>query len=1092
MRSASDVRDSLIQFLRRDLVGPAHGDDELMEERPSLRYSAGVLFPRASARDESTEASGIGTDPTAPERVDAPAEPQPETSEVGDEPTDAIVDTEADDIITLANTFKPAAMGLSYSCMTAATLRVVAEAAIYVTQPDEIGRPRWKRQVLELAPQELTLNQSMSRWQRFDHTCADGLRVRTIARRRDDGTFLCTTSVFNDTQEGASGAKEFFQVGLRVTTANGQSSFGEYRQETTGARDDEELSLAMLYRKRRVFAAGHGCAAEWGPVVDGRVKEVRTVVVPSVKVPPIVPADSDALWANMAHLTGESSSDEEILKALNSLPSDYERWIDEREDEVAALPDVFRDAGRRHMKACRTALARIHKGIELLDRDNHAMRAFKLMNAAMLRQQEHVRRRRKLGDAWVALPFRYTSSTGPRRAGYWRTFQIAFIMMTISGLVPDAAREERELVDLIWFPTGGGKTEAYLGVAAFAMFRRRLEAPHNAGCTILMRYTLRLLTSQQFQRAASLVCACELLRRKDVGALGAEPFSIGLWVGGSLTPNTDVDAIKSLNKMAKHGHEGNENPFQLLACPWCGTELNNPDQLGYVNGGNKLVFRCPANVSRHGDEACPFSNAAAPLPVAVVDEAIYKRPPTLLIGTVDKFAMLAWRPEASALFGTGTNSPPDLIIQDELHLISGPLGSMVGLYEGAIDLLCRQRGNGGGPKVIASTATIRRATDQCRALFDRPSAQFPPQGLDASDSYFAKEDGTSAGRIYVGFLPTAASSPLTAQIRAVAALSQGLLLVRNGAPAEAIDPYWTLVQYFSSLKELGRAATLVAADIPEYLPSMQRRYGVSKDDRRRLFRTEEMTSRKSEGDIPEILRDLERRYTGAKGSFSDQPLDTLLATNMISVGMDVDRLGLMMIVTQPKGTSEYIQASSRVGRAERAPGLVLTLYNAGRPRDRSHYEQFRQYHEAFYRFVEPTSVTPYSIPALERALHAVIVIVARHIVGLVNPSSFDPRDSTFTKAMNFLRARVERLDEEHLVDFDRCLELRTAEWVALKPVAWGGFTAPEKNFLMHPWGKPAPGGDFEHYRDYWSTPTSMRNVDAECGGAVVAYPAGGK
>jgi len=308
-------------------------------------------------------------------------------------------------------------------------------------------------------------------------------------------------------------------------------------------------------------------------------------------------------------------------------------------------------------------------------------------------------------------------------------------------------------------------------------------------------------------------------------------------------------------------------------------------------------------------------------------------------------------------------------------------------------------------------------------------------------------------------------------------LAQGLVIVTDSSVQEAcLDPYWTLVQYFSSLKELGRAATLVASDIPEYLPSMQRRYQLSGDDRRGIWRSEELTGRKNETEIAQILRKLEVRYRREPDS-GEQALDTLLATNMISVGVDVERLGLMMVVTQPKSTSEYIQASSRVGRSASAPGLVLTAYNASRSRDRSHYEQFRGYHESFYRFVEPTSVTPFSIPALERALHAGLVILARHAGGIVRPRDFDPKAQYFRDAVEFLKQRVAAIDPDHLDAFEEILEERIRELSTWNKNEWGDFGESETPPMMYPAGSPRTDIQVEKT---WPVPSSMRNVDVEC------------
>jgi len=359
--------------------------------------------------------------------------------------------------------------------------------------------------------------------------------------------------------------------------------------------------------------------------------------------------------------------------------------------------------------------------------------------------------------------------------------------------------------------------------------------------------------------------------------------------------------------------------------------------------------------------------------------------------------------------------------------------------------------------------------------------QFPPPGLDASDSFFAVEDRNEPGRTYVGFLPTASSSPLTAQIRSVVALQQGAVIAGRGRTDKEIDPYWTLVQYFGSMKELGRAATFITADIPEFLPTMHRRYGLGENERRWLYTSEELTGRQDEDDIPKILKRLETRYRVGAERY-EQALDTVLATNMISVGVDVDRLGLMMIVTQPKATAEYIQASSRVGRSSQGPGLVVTLYNASRPRDRSHYEQFRGYHDAFYRYVEPASVTPFSPPAMGRALHAILVIAGRHIAGWSGPDEFAANDPTFVGFIDFLRARVQRIDPDHVLEFEELLKRRLEEWRGRGPERWGDFgRETEQRTLMRPAGAIVD----EDAPDIWETPTSLRNVDVECSAQVV-------
>jgi hypothetical protein len=557
-----------------------------------------------------------------------------------------------------------------------------------------------------------------------------------------------------------------------------------------------------------------------------------------------------------------------------------------------------------------------------------------------------------------------------------------------------------------------------------------------------------------------------------------------------VTPNDRQDAVSALARLYQ---SPNENRFVVLACPWCGAAMG-PVKAGSswkVTGYRKLskpsrvVFRCE-------DSDCPFSTDAG-LPLAVVDEDIYEQPPTLVIGTVDKFAMLPWRPEARSLFGLNDDySAPELIIQDELHLISGPLGSMVAHYETAIEALCRAGDSSSGPKIVASTATISRANEQILALYNgRQGSLFPPQGLEVGDSFFARESASKPGRCYVGVFASALPSHVTAQIRVISALLQSV----KSIPVEdkqLLDPFWTLMIYFNSIRELGHAATLIRADIREYMNAMWDRQGLKKDvgaealkERRFINRDLELTSRIQSNRIPEILQELFNAL-GPKEDFS--VVDVCLATNMIQVGLDVPRLSLMAIVGQPKTTAEYIQASSRVGRKE--PGAVVTIYNPARPRDRSHYEHFRAYHQSIYRFVEPTSVTPFASPVVERALHAVVIALARMLGGDAlsqRPDNPPPSDELVQRLKSIIQDRVCNVDEEQLDGVLERLNFIISEWRRVPPSKYGGFAPPDpEEPLMF------PSGSERHPR--WSTrplptPSSMRNVDATCDlGVLSSFP----
>lgn len=1108
-------RDELINALRRELVGPdlpPHGTEipdgaiwtEVLQESPIQRYSAGVLFPQNQPNNEvdnagENDAATAGDEAVNVDDPELPVEDQGQEATRDGRLSDQLADA-YDETIRMANEFLPAAIGLTFiTDYPEDALVIHATAARYESQApvDPASKLReWRRIPLSITPVLLrfpaTIHHDM---QEFE--LAPRLKLRAMYRRRNDGTFLVTVSIMNATLAASdkppSAADCFFQIGFAVSDPQRRFVFREYRtvRRSFSENEDnpdlkEEATLELLYRKRKDYAAGHGCSADWGDESDARTNSVKTAIVPEFKVPPVEPRTEGGDELSMFHLSGAEGEilPERIPDLLENLVSDYEQWIGERVSELVELPKDLQSTGESNLTDCRRCLGRIRGGIDLLRSNQTILRAFMLANRTILLQQHHSKRaKRSLNGSWQELPTSYRPENDT--TGRWRTFQLAFILMNLPSIVPQSSGvddEDRGLVDLIWFPTGGGKTEAYLGLAACDIFFRRLNRPSNAGCTVLMRYTLRLLTSQQFQRAASMIAACELIRRESPDTFGEEPISIGLWVGESLTPTHREQALKALNDLAKESDHA-ENPFQLLKCPWCGTAFDE-SKLGYVADGKPktVVYICP-------ELRCPFSKRPQKLPVLVIDDDIYDSPPTLIIGTVDKFAMLAWREHAGRLFGLGMDAkydPPDLIIQDELHLISGPLGSVVGLYESAIDLLCSWRGR--RPKIVASTATIRRSWHQCMALYDRPTFQFPPQGLEISDSFFAKENSTATGRVYLGVFGSASSSFITTQIRTIGGLLQSCksLALPSGATERTRDPYWTVLEYFNSLRELGHAATLVEADIPEYMWAIVSRSQLPKELCRSLGSPVELTSRRTADEIPAILERLEVRYP--RHSEDDQrPLDTLLATNMISVGVDVDRLGLMVVIGQPKTTSEYIQASSRVGRSKGAPGLIVAMYNPGKPRDRSHYEHFRAYHASFYKYVEPTSVTPFALPVLERGLHAILVLLVRHFVGLRSPDAIDPHDAAIKKVLEFVTARCHRIDPEHAgALIDRANRL-LKQWSEILPKEWGRFGSPPPSRpLMYPAGTEP----LEEWDDSpWPTPSSMRNVDVECDARVIStYP----
>jgi hypothetical protein len=526
-----------------------------------------------------------------------------------------------------------------------------------------------------------------------------------------------------------------------------------------------------------------------------------------------------------------------------------------------------------------------------------------------------------------------------------------------------------------------------------------------------MRYTLRLLTLDQLARAAGLVCALELERESAAARYGSWPFEIGLWVGRAATPNVmghrndgRSDTARAKVRQFKADPKGKPSPIPLESCPWCGTRFG-PDSFALLpndDAPRELRIVCT-------NFECDFTRNRA-LPIVAVDEPLYRRLPAFLIATLDKFAALPWVGQSGVLLGgadrhdadgfygaaepgrgkrlTAPLAGPDLVIQDELHLIAGPLGTMAGLYESAIEALSMRGidGSEARPKIVASTATVRRAQDQIQALFARGTTQiFPPPGPDRRDSFFARTVPPAAApaRLYLGIAAQGRNPKVVLRRVWLALMGAAERAFRDHGghrnEANPADPYMTVLGYFNALRELGGARRILEEEVQNTLKAYGNRRRIDErpglfQDRRNFSEVLELTSRVSTAKVAEARRRLEAPYREI-----DQRVDCAIATNMISVGLDIPRLGLMVVFGQPKTHAEYIQATSRVGRDDRRPGLVVTILNVHKPRDRSHYERFRHYHETFYRSVEVGSVTPFSARALDRGFAGALVGLARHL-----------------------------------------------------------------------------------------------------------------
>jgi hypothetical protein len=1110
------------------------GGEILPRDPPCKRYGVGVLYPPLIPATDEIELFKPETDELAPDMQGTVSGKESVThaeadkiEDVADRPRTDDTEPDTDDFdLSTANAYRPSSMAISF-------LAEFPEGSMLIVEANG-GRYRWKP--VQIAGNERTwwLHSPVSIKASFPAASilsAKGTRVpaSSMDRKNCDGLDLnievfsrpyshegqpirlITVCLINRTENsGSVHSLSLFQSFFKASVSAPDQSehILAYPRQLLRKLDSEEESLALVYRKMETFAVGHGCSATWAKAIYGaKVSWVSAECMPEFETPSITPDisrdDGTYLEVSMAALAGLVPGDDGFGSVAEVIDR-YVKWIDKKKLEIPSIEDRHRATAERHITECTRCAQRMRAGLEYLKNNGKALRAFQLANHAILLQQLNTRsqpRRMQIDlKSWKkSFPEKYEPkdplNPGPKR-GKWRAFQIAFLLTSVQSAVEGEA-PDRRTVELIWFPTGGGKTEAYLGLAAFALFMRRLINPQDSGVHVLMRYTLRLLTAQQFQRASALICAMEFLRRQHAVELGIKEFSIGIWVGGDTTPNTRDQALQALGALGKESKFEARNKFLISRCPWCGAEMGPikfktdkdekargkkpkgiPRVWGYERSGNTVVFKCPDS-----ERPCEFSSG---IPVYVIDEDIYERRPSIVVGTVDKFAMIAWRPQARNLFGLGKDgkrvtSPPGLIIQDELHLIAGPLGSIVGLYETIIEELCTDRRSTPAiaPKIICSTATIRRFAEQIKALFARDDvALFPAQGLDADDSFFARyaryPDGSlRPGRIYVGVNATGLVSLQTAQVRAFSSLLQA----PSSLDKREQDPWWTLMVFFNSLRELGTTVTLFQSDIPAYGRVLQGRMGVPPSEIRILgyLNRMELTGRLESEKVPEAIDQL----SVPRDNETEHAVDVCLASSIIEVGIDIDRLSLMCVVGQPKTTSQYIQVTGRIGRSwwER-PGLVATIYSVSKPRDRSHFEKFRSYHEQLYAQVEPTSVTPFSSPVLDRALHAVMASYVRQAGTEKMADSPDPYPSEFIEYLKgVMLPRIQAVDKEEQANFELVFKRRAEEWRRWERTRWSA-TKPEGDApLLREAGAYV---DQEWRLISWPTPTSMRNVDSEC------------
>ena len=1081
-----EIRKALVDEIEADLVGPRKGntpeerENEITTRNPQSEYFAGVFFPGDWEIAEEEKTNQLGSE--------------------------ADEEDESDSKDALDKMFKPSSFG--FTCRLSPETKKIQATIQYgqyqAVKDKETGwyayhrTPHTENFTIHIEAGDVT--------EPFKNNAKFVIKYTII--KKEEQTFLDFYVINENTHKLRTPFYDIlFQPKVTLESVNDEYCFIEDTLDTSLTYDPaEDEHLDILFRDKISFGKGHLCSLTWdeNSIKEKKINRIQTTFVPQQTIDFIThtkPSEKLEPTVDMVKL-GSCSNKNELHDMLVPLITEYKNWIDDKKNEVQD-PNFLEEHREIILKKIENdaelVLTRMEEGINVLTSDDKAFEAFKFANMAIAWQQtmtkwakENAEREQVEGhDPLEANDSRWDE---PK----WWLFQIGFILMNLESIVNPKSKN-RETVDLLWFPTGGGKTEAYLGLVAFIISFRRLRGKNengiltdqSLGTSVLMRYTLRLLTVQQFQRAAALMCACEKIRVGDLEKWGCVPFQVGLWVGANVTPNNHKHAKAAKNKLIYSSKKQDlteiktRNPYILINCPWCGEQLKakNGEITGEPEQWRLFCNRTKCMFSKHDNDK------DRSLPVVLVDEDIYSRCPSLIIATVDKFAQIAWTNNVKAIFGKSDSycdycgfydqlntkikhkhpekkdkpsewtslvniPPPELIIQDELHLIAGPLGTMAGLYETAVEYLCTNDG-GIKPKIIASTATTRAARDQISKLFNRDNTKiFPPQIAKFGETFFSKVDPAYSGKIYLGVLATGKSG-LTVIARVSAAILRRIRQFEESETykQEDLDPYFTLVNYFNSQRELSGAAMNFKDSVPYFISQIKNHFDdmpllpqittnheeISVEDsenesdtppeppkkseestidegkiRKNQFyelETEELTSRKNSGEIPAILRRLDQGITK-----SEKPVDLLLATNMLSVGVDISRLGVMMVNGQPKKHSEYIQATGRIGRTN--PGLIINLFAYTKPRDLSHYENFKIYHSTFYKNVETVGLTPFTLRSRQAALFGVLVgMIRMKIPRLSNNNDvkyFDPKDTDQQKLLNEIKTvfetRVKSID----------------------------------------------------------------------------------
>lgn len=717
----------------------------------------------------------------------------------------------------------------------------------------------------------------------------------------------------------------------------------------------EQLPDAFRY-DRRVPAYGINVGVE---VVESSPSKFRTTdtVVVTTRRPAYWNSprpEPDLTFANLAR--NPLPPLEELVHAL-TVYNDL-HWTRERLDARSAeegWDSGLREQAARAANEVQSEQTRLAAGLRLLREDEKIRRAFSLMNTAIGYSSE---------------------GRGYER---WRAFQLGFMLQALPFLTGDS--DEADFVDTVWFATGGGKTETYLGLLVTAALHDRMSGK-SSGVTAWSRFPLRLLSLQQMQRFADALAGAERVRR-DAGIRGA-PLSLGFLVGAGGTPNKIVkDAVDGYPDPDSDGMPGR---YQVLMhCPFCRA---NTIEMRFDRRFWRLNHECTNDV-------CPWPETA--LPIYIVDQEIYRFLPTVVLGTLDKAASIGLQAAMRGLVGpplglctepghgytyapraktpNGCSVPdctggrkdlpmergryaPTLRLQDELHLLRDSLGAVDSHYESLLDHLQEELG-GPKAKIIASSATLTGYERQVDVLYQRTGRVFPQPGPRSGESFWSTETG-SVLRRFVAVAPRGVTLEHVTD-RTIDILQQCVRRLTDDAVAvckeagvdschasELLSLYGTHVVYGSTLHEVEAAERSLASNSSVG-----------------LINSIQLTGQTDFDEVREILDRLDE----PEADFAER-IHVVAASSMLSHGVDVGRLNVMVMLGLPLGTAEFIQTTSRVGR--RMPGLVHVLHKIGRERDAQTYRQFEQYVRQGDRFVEPIPVSRRSRRVLRLTMPGIV------------------------------------------------------------------------------------------------------------------------